>query len=142
MADTPKHSVSVAGIVVDDQDRVLVIKRRDNGHWEPPGGVLELDETPEQGVQREVYEETGVEVDVVALSGIYKNMSRGVVSLVFRCWPRAGSARASDEASAVRWVKFEDVGKDMDEAYRVRITDAWTDEVAVRSHDGVNVLAG
>ena len=49
MADTPKHSVSVAGIVVDDQDRVLVIQRRDNGHWEPPGGVLELDEAPADG---------------------------------------------------------------------------------------------
>jgi len=44
MTDTPEHSVSVAGVVVDDQDRVLVIRRRDNGHWEPPGGVLELDE--------------------------------------------------------------------------------------------------
>ena len=34
MAATPKHSVSVAGIVVRDDDRVLVIKRDDNGHWE------------------------------------------------------------------------------------------------------------
>ena len=40
----PKHSVSVAGIVVDDHGRVLVIRRDDNGRWEPPGGVLELDE--------------------------------------------------------------------------------------------------
>jgi hypothetical protein len=34
MTDTPKHSVSVAGIVVDDDGRVLVIQRRDNSHWE------------------------------------------------------------------------------------------------------------
>jgi len=45
MPEPPKHSVSVAGIVIDDQDRVLVIRRRDNNHWEPPGGVLELHET-------------------------------------------------------------------------------------------------
>ena len=38
MADTPKHSVSVAGIVVNDAGQVLVIQRRDNGHWEAPGG--------------------------------------------------------------------------------------------------------
>ncbi len=38
MAATPKHSVSVAGIVVRDDGRVLVIKRDDNGHWEAPGG--------------------------------------------------------------------------------------------------------
>lgn len=37
MAATPKHSVSVAGIVIRDDGRVLVIKRDDNGHWEAPG---------------------------------------------------------------------------------------------------------
>lgn len=59
MADTPKHSVSVAGIVVDEDDRVLVIQRRDNAHWEPPGGILELGESPDSGTCREVFEETG-----------------------------------------------------------------------------------
>lgn len=43
--DTPKHSVSVAAVITDDQGRALLIQRRDNGHWEPPGGVLELGET-------------------------------------------------------------------------------------------------
>src|SRR5690606_35518597 len=33
------HSVSVAGVIVDDSDRALLIQRRDNGQWEPPGGV-------------------------------------------------------------------------------------------------------
>jgi 8-oxo-dGTP diphosphatase len=54
MSDTPKHSVSVAGIVVGERERVLLIRRRDNGRWEPPGGVLELGETFEEGVRREV----------------------------------------------------------------------------------------
>ncbi|WP_420845780.1 NUDIX hydrolase, partial [Mycobacterium timonense] len=36
---TPKHSVRVAGIVVRGDDRILVIRRDDNGHWEAPGGV-------------------------------------------------------------------------------------------------------
>lgn len=64
MADTPKHSVSVAGIVIRDDGRILTIQRRDNQHWEPPGGVLELDETFEAGVRREVREETGVHIEV------------------------------------------------------------------------------
>ena len=34
------HSVSVAGVVIDENGRTLVIQRRDNGHWEPPGGIL------------------------------------------------------------------------------------------------------
>ncbi len=64
MPDTPKHSVSVAGIVVRDDGRVLAVRRRDNGQWEPPGGVLELAETFDHGVRREVFEETGIEVQV------------------------------------------------------------------------------
>ena len=60
----PQHSVSVAGVVVRDDGRVLAIRRADNGTWEPSGGVLELSETLEDGVRREVYEETGVKVSV------------------------------------------------------------------------------
>jgi len=51
--------------------RVLVVQRRDNAHWEPPDGVLELGETFEQGVQREVVEETGITVHVDRLTGAY-----------------------------------------------------------------------
>ena len=40
MSDTPLHSVSVAGVTFDDAGRVLLIKRRDNGQWQAPGGVL------------------------------------------------------------------------------------------------------
>ena len=46
--------VSVAGVVIDENGRTLVIQRRDNGHWEPPGGVLELDESILSGESRPV----------------------------------------------------------------------------------------
>jgi len=87
MADTPRHSVSVAGIVLDHAGRVLVIQRRDKGHWESPGGILELGEQFEDGVHREVLEETGLDVHVDRLTGVYKNLRLGVVALVFRCAP-------------------------------------------------------
>ena len=44
------HSVSVAGVVIDENGRTLVIQRRDNGHWEPPGGVLEREESIIEGL--------------------------------------------------------------------------------------------
>jgi 8-oxo-dGTP pyrophosphatase MutT (NUDIX family) len=97
----PTHSVSVAGVVVRDDGRVLVVQRRDNGRWEAPGGVLELGETFEEGVRREVAEETGVDVAVEHLTGVYKNMVRGVVSLFFRCRPVGGTPRETDEAQQV-----------------------------------------
>jgi 8-oxo-dGTP diphosphatase len=136
MPDTPKHSVSVAGIVVDDQNRVLLIQRRDNGHWEPPGGVLELDETFEEGVKREVLEETGVHIEVERLTGVYKNMKRCIVALVFRCVPAAGRPRETAESTTVQWVELPKIHSMMSDAYAIRVTDAFTDGCPTRSHDG------
>jgi ADP-ribose pyrophosphatase YjhB (NUDIX family) len=59
-------------------------QRRDNGHWEPPGGVLELAESIIDGLRREVREGTGIEIQPDQLTGVYKNMPRGIVALVFR----------------------------------------------------------
>jgi 8-oxo-dGTP pyrophosphatase MutT (NUDIX family) len=55
-----RHSVSVARVILDDQGRALLIQRRDSGHWEAPGGILELDEDITTGLRREVHEETGL----------------------------------------------------------------------------------
>lgn len=138
----PLHSVSVAGVVVRDDGRVLAIRRADNGTWEPPGGVLELDERPEDGVVREVLEETGIRVSVEHLTGVYKNMSRGVVALVFRCRPVDGVERTSSESTAVEWLTSDEVEKWMGEVYAVRVLDA-LDAAAnphVRAHDGRHLL--
>lgn len=140
MTDTPMHSVSVAGVVLDDEGKVLVIQRRDNGRWEPPGGVLELRETPEVGVAREVLEETGIRVSVQSLSGVYKNMQRGIISLVFRCKAIGGEEQLTDESAAIRWLPVEEVKESCLPAYAVRITDAFELDVNVRAHDGTNVI--
>src|SRR6476646_10732415 len=100
--ETPRHSVSVAAAIFDDSgEYVLLIKRRDNGNWEPPGGVLELDETIEDGLRREVREETGAEIEVGPLTGVYKNMSRSIIAMVFRCRLSEGNFQETDEAAAV-----------------------------------------
>jgi ADP-ribose pyrophosphatase YjhB (NUDIX family) len=137
-----QHSISVAGVVIDDQRRALLIRRRDNLHWEPPGGVLERDEPIQAGVCREVKEETGLSVAPLSLSGVYKNMSRGIVSLVFRCKVLGGKLTTNDEVCDFRWATGEEVASLADEAYAVRVLDALEEggAPAIRQHDGVHLI--
>src|SRR5690349_3502109 len=102
-AISPRHSVSVAAVIADEFGRVLVTQRRDNGHWEPPGGVLETQESILDGLKREVREETGLTVEPVRLTGVYKNMARGIVALMFRATIVEGAPAPTDEAIRVEW---------------------------------------
>ena len=138
---TARHSVSVAGVITDADGRALLIRRRDTLHWEPPGGVLELDESIETGLQREVREETGLTVEPVALTGVYKNMARGIIALVFRCDVIRGHLTLNDEVSGFQWATPEEVKVMADEAFAVRVLDALADQsaTAVRHHDGVHI---
>jgi 8-oxo-dGTP pyrophosphatase MutT (NUDIX family) len=134
--------VSVAGVAVDADGRVLVIRRRDNGRWEPPGGVLEPDETIENGVVREVREETGVTVAVDGLSGVYQNVPRRIIALVFRCRPVSGIPCETDEARDVQWVEPSRIDDLMLPAYAVRIHDALAGvPVPARLHDGICLIS-
>jgi 8-oxo-dGTP pyrophosphatase MutT (NUDIX family) len=136
-----RHSVSVAGVVTDDQGRALLIRRRDTLHWEAPGGVLELDEDIEAGLCREVHEETGLAVRPVALTGVYKNMVRGIIALVFRCEILGGQLALNDEVSGFQWATPAEVKEMADEAFAVRVLDALSDQPqpVIRQHDGVRV---
>ncbi|MFE9247268.1 NUDIX hydrolase [Nocardiopsis sp. NPDC006938] len=136
-SSTPLHSVSVAGAVISDDGRFLAIRRADNGRWELPGGVLELAETPEAGACREVWEETGVHVEVDQLTGVYKNTAQGIIALVFRCKPSGGAERPSAESTSVAWLTPDEVTERMSEAYAIRLLDALDPNTPhVRSHDG------
>ncbi|MFI7642950.1 NUDIX hydrolase [Nonomuraea sp. NPDC049400] len=138
-----RHSVSVAGAVIRPDGRLLAIRRRDNDAWQPPGGVLELAESPQDGVRREVAEETGLIVEPEALTGVYKNMTAGVIALVFRCHVVGGRVRSTDEAVEVAWLTCHEVSGLMSEAFAIRLLDAvgFQGAPAVRVHDGVRLLA-
>lgn len=137
-----RHSVSVTGIITDDRGRALLIQRRDNHCWEPPGGVLELGESIHDGLRREVHEETGLDVEPVALTGVYKNMNRGIIALVFRCKTASGQPVTSDETEAFRWATDTEIRELASEAYVTRVLDALHDPApaAIRQHDGKHLL--
>jgi ADP-ribose pyrophosphatase YjhB (NUDIX family) len=136
-----RHSVSVAGVITDDHGRALLIRRRDTLHWEPPGGVLELGESIHAGVCREVFEETGLKIEPMALTGVYKNMNRAIIALVFRCRVLGGQLATNDEVSGFQWATPQEVRAMANEAFAVRILDALNSRQspAVRQHDGIHL---
>lgn len=70
----------VAGVVFNERDQILLVKRVDNGLWGLPSGHVERAETVTHAVCREIYEETGLTVSVEKLVGVYSDP----VTQVFR----------------------------------------------------------
>lgn len=139
--DLPLRSVSVGAVVLRHDHQVLVIERGDNGRLATPGGVLELGEAPEDGLRREVFEETGLIVRPEILTGVYTNLVTGVVSLVFRCRPVAGHPRAGDDATDAMWTPVDKALQMVHTIYAVRIQDALLPGGPfIRAHDGDHVL--
>jgi 8-oxo-dGTP diphosphatase len=139
-----RHSVSVAGVVVDGRGRALVFQRCDNGRWDVPGGVVEQGETIDDAVRREVLEETGLKIEPGALTGVYQNIPREIIALVYRCHAVDGHLTANDRASDFRWVDADGARSLLTEAYAVRVADALLHTAdaspAVRWDDGTHLL--
>ena len=94
-------------------------------------------ETIEAALLREVKEETGLDIAIDGMSGVWlKNVAAGVVALVFRASPAAGQLTLNDEVAAFRWLTFDEVGEMVHPVFAARLLDAWLKEIAVRDHDG------
>jgi 8-oxo-dGTP diphosphatase len=135
VADLPRHVIGVAAVVIDDDGRVLTVRRHTPPRWELPGGALEAGETLHEGVVREVREEVGLDVEPVRLTGVYQNMALGPTALVFWCRRVGGSERPSDETTDWRWVRRDELPDLMPPAWSMRFTDALDVHDAERAGD-------
>ncbi len=77
--DPQELRLSVSAVVWDNRRRILLMRRADNGHWGLPGGYVEPGESVAAATAREVAEETGVQVEVGRLIGVYSDPARQVV---------------------------------------------------------------
>lgn len=98
------HFVSVAGLVSNDKDEILLINSPRRG-WEYPGGMVEPGETLQEALKREIREEAGVDVIITGFIGICKNIEKDIVNIDFCCKYTGGGLATSDESMEVRWVK-------------------------------------
>ena len=113
--------VAVTAVVLDDAGRVLLIQRTDNDLWAVPGGAQEVGETSTEAAVREVREETGLDIEVTGLVGIYSNPRHVIAyddgevrqefSLCFRARPIGGPLTSSSESKHVHWVEPDRLDK-------------------------------
>lgn len=95
---------SVTGLIFDESGRILLLRHSNGGVWVAPGGSLDPNELPADAVVREVWEETGLEVEPVRLAGVYggpefevryQNGDRvSYLMTVFDCRVLGGAVRA------------------------------------------------
>ena len=98
--------------VVDEENRILLIRRADAGLWAMPGGGYDMGETPAEGAVREAREETGYVVEPVDLVGVHDSRYCGTRSalqlfqFVFLCRP-VGRAEITTphEVTDVAWFR-------------------------------------
>jgi ADP-ribose pyrophosphatase YjhB (NUDIX family) len=103
-------------VVLDDEDRVLLVRRADDGRWTLVTGCLDPGEQPAIGMAREILEETAVVAEAERLvcvetdpPHVYPNGDQvQFVTLVFRCRAVSGTARVNDEESTdVGWYPLD-----------------------------------
>ncbi|MBM3123689.1 MAG: NUDIX domain-containing protein [Chloroflexi bacterium] len=68
---SPLLMVGATVFVFDEKDRLLLLKRADNGCWGPPGGAVEPGEVVEEAAMRETFEETGLHLEGLSLYGVF-----------------------------------------------------------------------
>lgn len=133
--DAPRANSLVPGgsaLVTDDHGRILMQRRADSGNWSLPGGIMEIGETLGEAVVREVREETGFDIELTGILGIYTDPAHVIAYgdgevrqefvVVFTARIVGGRLRVSDESTDVRFVDPAEVDRlPMHETVRMRL---------------------
>jgi len=113
--------VGVGAVIVQD-GRVLIVKRKYDplaGQWSIPGGAVEIGETLEGCVAREMLEETGLEIEVGPVIEVFDRITRDDLGKVryhfvlvdYLCWPAGGHLQAGSDVADARFVEPSDLGQ-------------------------------
>lgn len=125
---------SASAMVVNEVGEILLHRRSDNDLWSIPGGAMEVGESIGQTVVREVKEETGLDVELQSLVGIYSDPGHVIAyddgevrqqfSVCFVCRILGGEFTTSDESLDVRFYAPRDVEQlEMSDSIRRRVRD-------------------
>lgn len=123
MRKYPDRPIVAVGAVILDGDRVLLVQRGQEplkGEWSLPGGAVELGETLEEALVREVREETSLDVAVGPMVEVFDSIRRDAggraeyhyIIIDYACRVRGGTPTAAvrgSDAADVRWVPLAEI---------------------------------
>jgi 8-oxo-dGTP diphosphatase len=108
--------LTVDPIILTKDGKVILVKRIFDpykNHWALPGGIVEYGETVEIAVVREAKEETGLDIKIEKLAGVYSDPNRDprghFVSVCFLCVPVGGALTTSEETKEVEAFSKEEI---------------------------------
>jgi 8-oxo-dGTP diphosphatase len=114
MNDKESPSVMVDAIV-ETNDKLLLVKRKKDpfkGSRSFPGGKVDLYEKVEEAVKRELREETSLDIEPIAILGVYSDPSRDPrghrISITFIARIISGEAKAADDAESIEWLPINE----------------------------------
>ncbi|MCH4825879.1 NUDIX hydrolase [Planococcus halocryophilus] len=99
---TPKHILSAAAVVLNEQGELLLIKGPRRG-WEMPGGQVEEGESLTEATIREVKEETGIDIEIQKFCGVFQNVESSICNTLFLAKPIGGHLTTSAESLEVAY---------------------------------------
>ncbi|MBU1662505.1 MAG: NUDIX domain-containing protein, partial [Chloroflexi bacterium] len=111
-------------IIFDKHNRVLLCHRRDLDVWNLPGGRVESGELPTEAAVRETREETGLDIEIERLVGVYAKPYEDDIVLVFTGKIVGGKLTPTDEADECRYFAFRDFPANTIPKHVERIQDA------------------
>lgn len=132
-----KISTGCSAVIFDNaRQKILLTRRTDNGKWCLPSGRVEAGESVSEACAREVFEETGLRVEILKLVGVYSNPNQLIeyadgnrihlISLCFEVRKIDGELATSDETAEFGYFGLKDIDSiDLLPNHRERILDAF-----------------
>ena len=106
-------AITVDAVVFDPEGKLLLIRRKNppyQGQYALPGGFVEVGETTEQAVARELLEETGLVAEMVKLIGVYSDPHRDprqhVISIAYLVGVSHYNPQAGDDATTAEFMEY------------------------------------
>ena len=131
-----QFTIGAFAIIFNDEQKVLLCHRRDYDLWNLPGGQVEVGESPWDAVLREAKEETGLEVEISRLAGIYFKPKENEIVFSFLCAVLSGQLVLNDEADKIEYFSIDKLPPNTPPKQVERMKDVRQDQLVYKIQTG------